>query len=79
MLFNTAAAIHRENENARQKIIMTPLPQNPKVVILVDGNGNVARVASNIAPLPELEVKVTDNPHDFAEEAAGKSFNQPVE
>lgn len=58
---------------------MFPLPVNPKVVILIDDDRNVVRVASNIAPLPEMEVKVLTSPHDFAEEALGKTFNQPVE
>jgi hypothetical protein len=59
---------------------MTPLPVNPKVVILVDGSNGGAplRVASNIAPLPELEVIVTDNPHEFKELALGKPFEQAV-
>lgn len=59
---------------------MTPLPSNPKVVILVDGanGGSPLRVASNIAPLPEMEVIVTDNPHEFRELALGKPFNQSI-
>jgi hypothetical protein len=57
---------------------MTPLPSNPVVVILCGDNGEVLRVASNIAPLPELKVIVTDNPHEFKEEALGKPFNQNV-
>jgi hypothetical protein len=60
---------------------MTPLPVNPTVVILVDGSNGGAplRVASNVAPLPELNVVVTDNPHEYKELALGKPFEQPVE
>ena len=56
---------------------MTPLPVNPRVVVLVSPNG-VVKVASNIAPLPELDVVVTNNPAIFEQEALGKPFNQEV-
>ena len=55
---------------------MYPLPTNPTVVVLVNKNGSVAKVASNIAPLPEFQVVVTNDPKTFAEESLGKTFNQ---
>lgn len=59
---------------------MTPLPVNPTVVILVDGSNGGAplRAASNIAPLPEFSVIVTDNPHEYKELALGKPFEQSI-
>jgi hypothetical protein len=59
---------------------MTPLPVNPTVVILVDGSNGGAplRAASNIAPLPEFSVIVTDNPHEYKELALGKPFEQGI-
>ena len=57
---------------------MIPLPTNPTVVALIDENGKVIKVASNIAELPELNVTVTKNPAEFDEAALGKPFNQTV-
>jgi hypothetical protein len=53
---------------------MTPLPANPMVVILLDDNDRVVGVASNIAPLPELQVDVTRSQRLYDEMALGKSF-----
>ncbi len=53
---------------------MTPLPVNPKVVVLLNPEGKVEAVASNIAPLPELEVTVVKDPAEFREAALGKPF-----
>lgn len=36
------------------------------------------KVASNIAPLPELTVVITQNEDEFKEAAAGTMFNQSV-
>lgn len=55
---------------------MTPLPQKPTVVILLNECGTVLKVASNIAPLPELTVVATTTEKQFNQEALGKSFNQ---
>jgi hypothetical protein len=57
---------------------MTPLPSNPTVVILLNADGLVQKVASNIALLPELSVVVTQNSLAFDQEALGKPFNQAV-
>ena len=57
---------------------MTPLPTNPKVVILINEGGNTVKIASNIAELPELDVKVVYTQLEFDAEAAGKPFNQVV-
>lgn len=51
---------------------MTPLTQNPKVVLLVKKN-EVAAVATNVAP--DLEVVVTNTESDFKAQAAGLSFD----
>lgn len=56
---------------------MTPLPVNPTVVIRVD-NGKVVAVASNIAPVPELNVVIAESNEKYDEEAKGKPFNQAV-
>lgn len=53
---------------------MTPLPVNPTVVILVDANNKPVTVASNVAPLPELNVVVVTDPAAFNEAALGKPF-----
>lgn len=58
---------------------MTPLPVNPTVVILVDDAGRPAVVASNVAPLPELNVTVTNDVAKFDEESKGKPFRQVVQ
>jgi hypothetical protein len=58
---------------------MTPLPTNPKVVVLINEEGNPVKIASNIAPLPELDVKVVYTELEFKVEAAGKPFNQDVQ
>jgi hypothetical protein len=55
---------------------MYPLPINPTVNILTDADGRIISVASNIDPLPELKVTVTQDRHEFNEEAANKPFNQ---
>lgn len=57
---------------------MYPLPTSPTVAILIDACGNTVKVASNIAPLPELTVKVFTNAQEFEEEAKNKPFNQTV-
>jgi hypothetical protein len=57
---------------------MTPLPVNPTVVVLIDEDNNVVKVASNIAELPKLDVKVVYTHREFDTEAAGKPFNQVV-
>jgi hypothetical protein len=54
---------------------MTPLPTNPIVVVLLNPEGRVEAVASNIAPVPELEVVVTTDRDAYAKAALGKSFN----
>jgi len=58
---------------------MTPLPQNPIVVVLVDGSNGGAplRVATNVSA--DTKVVVTDNPHEFKELAEGKPFEQSIE
>lgn len=53
---------------------MTPLPVTPKVAVLIDAAGNPVAVASNIAPLAEMEVIVTTDVAKFDEEAKGKPF-----
>jgi hypothetical protein len=57
---------------------MTPLPTRPVVIILVDEYGQPMKIASNIAPLPELEIKISNSPWQYNYDAAGKPFNQYV-
>lgn len=60
---------------------MTPLPDKPKVVILIDDADRIVGVASNIAPLPEFTVEATRSQRLFDELAMGQPFksgtNQP--
>jgi hypothetical protein len=58
---------------------MTPMPVNPKVVILVNKDGFPIKIASNIAPLPELSVVTVHGELSFENEAAGMPFNQSTE
>jgi hypothetical protein len=53
---------------------MIPLTVNPSVAILLDNSGKVIGVASNIAPIAELNVEVTSDPKAFEDMALGKSF-----
>lgn len=54
---------------------MTPMPVNPTVVVKLNAEGKVEAVASNIAPVPELEVVVTSDPEVYRDAALGKPFN----
>jgi hypothetical protein len=62
---------------------MTPLTQNPTVVIRLDSNGqNIISVASNISA--DLKVVLTEGWASFEDEAANKPFSdtrtlQPVQ
>lgn len=49
------------------------IPENPSVVLLVDGQGSVQAVGNNIDP--NLSVNVTDNPAYFEEAIKGKPFD----
>ena len=55
---------------------MTPMPQNPKVVLLVTKAGITAH-ASNIDPA--LDVVVTDDPSVFYLASLGVTFNSTAE
>lgn len=52
---------------------MTPLPENPKVVILVDEKSRPCEVASNIDP--DMTAIVTNDRSIFESEAAGMPFD----
>lgn len=54
---------------------MIPLAQNPVVIVLVGSEGGV-QAATNVAP--DLEIIVTDNPHEFEELAQGKPYSVAV-
>jgi hypothetical protein len=51
---------------------MTPLTENPTLVILTGDNGELIKFATNVSP--DLKVVLTSNPHDFNDEALGKPF-----
>jgi hypothetical protein len=53
---------------------MTPLPTNPTVIALVDDNNQVVGVATNVAPLNDMIVIVTNNQNQFNELSKGKTF-----
>lgn len=61
---------------------MIPLTENPRVVIRINGKGNVASVASNIAP--DVKVELVREPADYQDLAANCAFDttrpvQPVQ
>lgn len=49
------------------------IPQNPKVMVLVDANGTVLAVSNNIDP--EIQVGVTTHPAEFERFSKGIPFN----
>jgi len=51
---------------------MTPLPDNQKVVVLIDSDGNPLKAASNLSY--NLDVTVTTNPQEYAEKAGGLPY-----
>jgi len=54
---------------------MTPMPENPTIVILVDTSTHqILKVASNIDP--ELDVTIITNIERFNQESMGKPFKQ---
>ena len=58
---------------------MTPLTTNPNAVILLNPEGRIEAVASNVAP--DLKVVITSDRATFADEAANKPFDttRPVQ
>jgi len=58
---------------------MTPLPVTPAVVLLLNEQGNPTKIASNIAPVPEMQVEVARSEQEFEEKAKGKPFNQTLQ
>jgi len=54
------------------------LTQYPTVAILLNPEGKVEAIASNIAPIGELTVIFTTDPAAFREEAANKPFNSQL-
>lgn len=53
---------------------MTPLPLNPTVVVLLDNDGLVSKVASNISD--DVTLMVTSNSTEYEELRKGKPFEQ---
>ena len=53
---------------------MTPLPETPKVSLLLNDNDEVVGLASNLAPAAEMEVNVTRSHRLFDEISAGLPF-----
>jgi hypothetical protein len=59
--------------NSTKNKNMTPLTENPTIVIRLDfGGQNVVATATNISP--EIQVKVVVGKEDFDKEAAGLPF-----
>ncbi len=52
---------------------MTPAVLNPRAVVLVDTDGKVSQVATNIDP--ELAVEVVRTRSEFNDKAEGLTFN----
>ena len=60
------------NKPKKENRIMTPLPQNPVVVVLVNEQREVVASATNVSP--DLKIVTTRNAERFEQEALGKSF-----
>ena len=56
---------------------MTPLPDNQKVIVLIDSEGNAVKAASNLSF--NLDVVVTNNPHEFREKTAGLPYARNID
>jgi len=54
---------------------MTPLSINPTVNILLNPEGKVEAIATNVAPIRELTVTTTTDPSVFRDQALNKPFN----
>ena len=52
---------------------MTPLTQDPNILVWIDPKFGVMKIATNIAP--ELRIEIVDNEADFIDKAPGKPFN----
>lgn len=57
---------------------MTPLTDNPRVVLLIDNRGNLLSLGTNISPELKIEIVVSDGSPvagvTFAEEVLGLKF-----
>lgn len=53
---------------------MFPLPTNPRVVLLLNGDDQIVGVASNIAPHGELTVEVTRSERIYNDLVRGVPF-----
>ena len=49
------------------------MPDNQKIVILIDSDGNPLNAASNLSF--NLDVTVTTNPHEYAEKSEGLPYS----
>ncbi len=56
---------------------MTPLTQDPRLNVLLNpDNGQVVKTSTNVAP--DLQVRVTYDPKEFAEFSRGEPFENEV-
>ena len=55
---------------------MTPLPSNPKVLVLVDEDGMMKEFATNVSQ--NLEVTITDRKEFFDHQKLGLTFINPM-
>ena len=51
---------------------MIPIPQQPRITILVKEGQGIVKIATNIDP--EIKVLITDNQTEFDAEAKGEPF-----
>ncbi len=51
------------------------IPQNPTVNILLNPEGKVEAIATNVAPIGEISVTTTTDPAVFRDQALNKPFN----
>ena len=51
---------------------MTSLPDNQRVIVLIDSDGNPLKATSNLSF--NLDIQVTTNPHEYADNSAGLPY-----
>lgn len=57
---------------------MTPLPENPTIVILLNARGTIAEFSTNVAPTHKVQIQVTKNVNEYEQLTKGKPFRSPL-
>lgn len=53
---------------------MTPLPDKPEIVVLIDENRSVVGMATNVAPIENISVWSTRDLRSFEQDSKGLPF-----